>query len=135
MKIKLILSICFSLLTGLVSSLYAQEENLSARETTELTEADSLSTVEAGARAACVNSFANQTVSTQVSVVGCSTLSVQNVTVTASGNLFFYAPGNITINGPFTVQSGGVFNIGIEKPVQTVFDFEYDVSGNRIKRH
>lgn len=82
---------------------------------------------------ACVNTYENQTVSSTVSVVGCSNLAVQNVTVTNSGNLILSAPAEITINGPFEVQLGGLLNIKNDL-TQLIFNYTYDASGNRVAR-
>jgi len=60
----------------------------------------------------CVNTFTNQTVTSYLFVEGCNTLTVQNVTVTNSGNLHLSAPGVITINGAFDVYLGGQLNVG-----------------------
>ena len=68
----------------------------------------------------CVNSFTNQTVSSNVYVVGCNTLTVQDVTVTGSGDLTLTAPGEITINGVFDVLSGGVLNVHLAPPVNNM---------------
>ena len=58
-----------------------------------------------------MSTYTNQTVSSSVSVLGCNTLAVQNVTVASNGNLSLSAPAQITINGPFEVKSGGILNI------------------------
>lgn len=85
------------------------------------------------ATASCVNTFENRTVSSTVSVQGCNTLIVQNVTIINSGNLTLTAPDNITLNGPFVGELGGTLNIRIGQS-QLMFDFIYDASGNRIMR-
>ena len=59
----------------------------------------------------CVTTFTNQTVSSYLVVTGCSTLTVQTVTVANSGNLVLSAPGVITINGAFEVALGGQLNV------------------------
>ncbi|MDR0698104.1 MAG: hypothetical protein LBG28_02620 [Tannerella sp.] len=85
----------------------------------------------------CTNSFTNQTVSSTVSVLGCNILTVQNVTVTNSGNLSLAAPIEVVINGPFDVLQGGVLNVtggGEPQPVTSDFTFYYDASGNRTSR-
>lgn len=132
MKIRIIICLLFCI--EAVLPLYAQEER-GFSDVIELIR-DSVvvesASVKADARA-CVNTFSNQTVTSKISVVGCTTLSVQNVVVKNKGDLHFYAPGGVTINNTFTVESGGLFNIGIEEPSQTVFTFDYDASGNRIK--
>ncbi|MCL2074346.1 MAG: S8 family serine peptidase [Marinilabiliaceae bacterium] len=60
--------------------------------------------------AICVNSFTNQTVTTDKSVFGCDNLNVENVTVTNGAKLTLEAPGSITINGPFSVSAGSKFS-------------------------
>ncbi|MDR1340405.1 MAG: hypothetical protein LBK58_10190 [Prevotellaceae bacterium] len=83
----------------------------------------------------CVNSFTNQTVSSTVSVLGCNILTVQNVTVTGSGNLSLSAPVEVLINGPFEVLSGGILNVTGGGESETYdFTLSYDASGNRISR-
>lgn len=65
---------------------------------------------------ACVNTFTNQTVSAYMFVEGCNTLVVQGITVTGSGDLHVSAPGEITINGAFDVNSGGTLNVNLTVP-------------------
>lgn len=48
----------------------------------------------------CMNTFTNQTVSSGMSILGCTTLAIQNVTVASSGNSSLSAPAEVTINGP-----------------------------------
>ena len=72
----------------------------------------------------CVSTYTNQTVSSSVSVLGCNTLAVQNVTVASNGNLSLSAPAQITINGPFEVKSGGILNI--RQSQQMIFTYTYD---------
>ena len=79
-----------------------------------------------------MSTYTNQTVSSSVSVLGCNTLAVQNVTVASNGNLSLSAPAQITINGPFEVKSGGILNI--RKSQQMIFTYTYDASGNRTTR-
>ena len=69
----------------------------------------------------CVNTFTNQTVSTFLVVNGCSTLVVQDVTVSSSGDLYLLAPGEITINGAFEVVLGGQLNVQIQPPCVNSF--------------
>ena len=80
----------------------------------------------------CVSTYTNQTVSSSVSVLGCNTLAVQNVTVASNGNLSLSAPAQITINGPFEVKSGGILNI--RQSQQMIFTYTYDASGNITTR-
>ena len=56
-----------------------------------------------------MSTYTNQTVSSSVSVLGCNTLAVQNVTVASNGNLSLSAPAQI-------------------------FTYTYDASGNRTTR-
>ena len=79
-----------------------------------------------------MSTYTNQTVSSSVSVLGCNTLAVQNVTVASNGNLSLSAPAQITINGPFEVKSGGILNI--RQSQQMIFTHTYDASGNRTTR-
>jgi hypothetical protein len=81
----------------------------------------------------CVNLYENKTVASVVSVLGCDTLAVRNVTVTKSGNLTLIAPGYVTLNGLFETNLGGTLNIKVE-PTRLIFEFFYDESGNRIMR-
>lgn len=80
----------------------------------------------------CVNTFENQTVSSKVSVQGCNTLVVQNVTISNTGNLTLSAPDAVLINGSFEVQLGGVLNI--RKKEASIVEFIYNAAGNRILR-
>ena len=79
-----------------------------------------------------MSTYTNQTVSSSVSVLGCNTLAVQNVTVASNGNLSLSAPAQITINGPFEVKSGGILNI--RQSQQMIVTYTYDASGNRTTR-
>ena len=79
-----------------------------------------------------MSTYTNQTVSSSVSVLGCNTLAVQNVTVASNGNLSLSAPAQITINGPFEVKSGGILNI--RQSQHMIFTYTYDASGNRTTR-
>ena len=91
---------------------------------------DSISVFATGS---CVNTFENRTVSSTVSIQGCNTLVVQNVTITNNGNLTLVAPENITLNGPVVGELGSLLNIKIGQS-QLMFEFIYDASGNRIMR-
>lgn len=79
---------------------------------------------------ACVSSYTNQTISSAVTVYGCSTLKIQDITVTSTGKLTLTAPGDITINGTFTVNAGGTLNLTYGQQPQRVISFGYDSSGN-----
>jgi hypothetical protein len=59
----------------------------------------------------CVNSYTNQTVTTNTTVTGCSDLTVQNVTVSNNANLTLTAPNSVIINGSFEVAIGSTLNV------------------------
>ncbi|MDR3137273.1 MAG: S8 family serine peptidase [Tannerellaceae bacterium] len=65
----------------------------------------------AAAQAACVTSFTNQTVTTNTTVGGCASLTVQNVTVTNNAKLTLNAPNGVTINSPFEVVLGSLLEV------------------------
>lgn len=129
------------LLLGIAESLSSQEFNTGEKEYDEslhavsdsvafVQQADSISVLALGS---CVDSFVNQTVYSVVSVQGCNTLTVQNVTVLGNGNLTLSAPEAVLLNGPFEVKPGGILNIKNEL-VQWIIDYDYDNAGNRIRR-
>lgn len=91
---------------------------------------DKSSVVRAGS---CINIFKDQIVTSAISVLGCDTLAVQNVTITNNGDLTLSAPGNITLNGPFMGELGSILNVKAGE-LQLVFEFFYDASGNRTRR-
>ena len=93
-------------------------------------DSDSISVFATGS---CVNTFENRIVSSMVSVQGCNTLTVQNVTITNNGDLTLFAPDAILINDPFEAQLGGVLNMKNEL-TQWSISYEYENAGNRIKR-
>ena len=64
---------------------------------------DSISVFATGS---CVNTFENRTVSSTVSVQGCNTLIVKNVTITNNGDLTLSAPDAVLINGSFEAELG-----------------------------
>ena len=90
---------------------------------------DSISVLAAGS---CVNTFENSTVSSMISVQGCNTLTVKNVTITNNGNLTLSAPDAVLINGFFEAQLGSVLNI--KKKEASIVEFIYNAAGNRILR-
>lgn len=90
---------------------------------------DSISVFATGS---CVNTFENRTVSSTVSVQGCNTLIVKNVTITNNGDLTLSAPDAVLINGSFEAELGGVLNI--KKKEASIVEFIYNASGNRILR-
>lgn len=80
----------------------------------------------------CDNIFKDQTVSYSLSVEGCDSLIVQNVTVSSTGDLRLSAPEGVTVYGLFEVAQGGVLNIN--KFGSVLIEFTYDAAGNRISR-
>jgi subtilisin family serine protease len=50
--------------------------------------------------------FANQTVTSNTTVNGCSSVNIQNVTITNNAKLTVNMPAGLSINGTFDVQSG-----------------------------
>jgi len=59
----------------------------------------------------CVNSFSNQTITTNRTVIGCQNLEVKNVTVTGGAHLRLDAPGTIRIEPGFRVEPGATLRI------------------------
>jgi len=59
----------------------------------------------------CVNDFLNTNISTNTTVMGCTNLNVQNVTVTNGALLKLDAPGDIVITGPFEVKAGSSLQV------------------------
>jgi hypothetical protein len=55
--------------------------------------------------------FVNQTVTTNKIVISCDNINVQNVTVDNNAKLTIEAPGNVSINGPFSVKPGASLKI------------------------
>ncbi|MBP5714933.1 MAG: hypothetical protein J6X07_09580 [Prevotella sp.] len=79
-----------------------------------------------------VDTYQNQTVSTEVFVQGRDVLTSNNVTVTPTGDLILTAPERIVITGPFEVQLGGQLKLDSGHQCPVVYD--YDSSGNTIFR-
>jgi len=70
----------------------------------------------AAAQAACATAssivyFTNQTVTTNTAVTSCGNIIVQNVNVTNNAELKLDAPGSVTFDGPFEVQSGSELEV------------------------
>ena len=63
------------------------------------------------AAATCVNSFTNQTVTTNTAITGCSTLTIQNVTVTNNAKLSIISGGEVILNSNFEVSLGSQLEI------------------------
>lgn len=79
-----------------------------------------------------VDTFNNQTVTTETVVQGRTLLSSQNVTVTNTGHLTLNGPQGVVIPQGFEVQLGGMLEIN--GGLQYALKFIYDASGNRIRR-
>ena len=79
-----------------------------------------------------IDTYQNQTVSTEVFVQGHTTLNISNVTVTSSGELTANAPAGIVINSPFEVQLGGTLDLSVGHPYR--IRYTYDAAGNRTNR-
>lgn len=79
-----------------------------------------------------IDTFQNQTVSTEVFVQGRTMLTMSSVTVTTTGELTANAPDGIVINCPFEVQLGGMLDLTVGHPYR--ISYTYDAAGNRIKR-
>lgn len=146
MNIKLFTFICMLSFPGFMSPLFSQETSVNTIKTdttvVQLTQEKAGQPMKAmqAQEQECVSTFTDQTVSSEMSVVGCSTLTIQNVTVVNGGNLSLYAPETIIIEGPFEVQPGGLLSAGgtvptgPTDPVPTAVTYLYDDAGNRIKR-
>lgn len=79
-----------------------------------------------------VDTFNDQTVTTEITVQGRTVLSSQGVTVTNNGQLTLNGPQGILVPHDLLVQTGGtlLMNGGL----QYAISFTYDASGNRIRR-
>jgi hypothetical protein len=55
--------------------------------------------------------FTNQTVTTNTTVTSCGNINVQNVTVQSNAKLTINAPGAVSIEGPFSIDSGSQFEV------------------------
>ena len=80
-----------------------------------------------------IDTYQNQTVSTEVFVQGRDTLTMSNVTVTPTGRLTANSPGRILVNSPFKVQLGGTLKLNVNNQWRVIYD--YDNSGNIIARY
>lgn len=79
-----------------------------------------------------VDTFNNQTVTTEVTVQGRTVLTSQSVTVTNTGQLTLNGPQGVLIPQDFEVNSGG--SLLLNGGLQYAINFTYDASGNRIRR-
>lgn len=79
-----------------------------------------------------IDTYQNQTVSTEVFVQGRDVLTSSNVTVTPTGHLTMSAPRGVVITSNFEVQLGGQLNLNGGQ--QWMVHYFYDLSGNRITR-
>lgn len=135
MKQKDISSICLKLcissllLFGISDSVFSKENNKERKTPNNnlyQAVADSVKEIKSNnspiVTASCVNIFKDQTVSSAMTVLGCDSLVVQNVTITNGGDLTLSAPENIILNGPFVGELGSILNIKAGD-LQYVFDF------------
>ncbi len=79
-----------------------------------------------------IDTFNNQTVNTQEIIQGRHELTMQNITITASGYLKASAPQGILITGPFQVDPGGQLELNGGKQYQ--ISFFYNNIGSRTQR-
>lgn len=63
-----------------------------------------------GSGGGCVSDFSNRTVTTNTTITGCSTLTVQNVTVTGGAKLTIISGGDVTFDN-FEVTPGSEFEV------------------------
>lgn len=80
-------------------------------------------------------SFAQQVIQDSISTtttITASSLPINNIVVTDSGNLRITSMTGVVIEGPFKVMLGGTLKIDIQEPTNIVFT--YDNSGNRTAR-
>ena len=79
-----------------------------------------------------IDTYQNQTVSSEVFVQGRDILISDNVTVTSNGHLTMFAPNGIVITSDLNVQLGGQLELngGHQWPIV----YNYDSSGNIISR-
>ena len=79
-----------------------------------------------------VDTFNNQTVTTEITVQGRTVLTSQGVTVTSTGQLTLNGPQGVLIPQDFEVKTGG--SLLLNGGLQYAVTFTYDASGNRIRR-
>lgn len=79
-----------------------------------------------------VDTYNNQTVTTEVTVQGRTVLSSQDVVVTSTGDLTLNGPQGVNISQSFGVALGGTLQIN--GGLQSSLSFFYDASGNRTRR-
>lgn len=79
-----------------------------------------------------IDTYQNQTVTTEVFVQGRDVLTSNNVTVNSTGHLIMTAPNGVKITGNFVVQLGGRLELNGGR--QHHIRYTYDASGNRIAR-
>lgn len=79
-----------------------------------------------------IDTYQNQTISTEVFVQGRDVLTSNNVTVNPTGHLIMTAPNGVKITGNFVVQLGGRLELNGGR--QHHIHYTYDASGNRTTR-
>lgn len=62
-------------------------------------------------KASCVSSFTDQTVISDKTIYGCDVLDVENVQVSNNSKLKLISPTEVTINGPFTIETGSSLDV------------------------
>lgn len=79
-----------------------------------------------------IDTYQNQTVTTDVFVQGRTILTSSDATVISTGHLTMTSPDGIIITGNFEVQLGGQLNLNGGR--QYLIRYTYDEAGNRINR-
>lgn len=62
-------------------------------------------------KASCISSFTDQTVTSDKTIYGCDVLDVENVQVSNNAKLKLISPTKVTINGPFTIETGSSLDV------------------------
>ena len=64
-----------------------------------------------GVYAPCISNFSNQTVTTNTTITGCSTFTIQNVTISNNAKLTIISGGEVILNNNFEVSLGSQLEI------------------------
>ena len=86
----------------------------------------------AAVQAVCINSFINQTVSTNVTIVGCDILNVENVTITSGATVIITAGEEIILGHGFHAMSGSdvTISVGSSSGSKSSIQNSYNSSAN-----